>query len=105
MPLSAKLKPPGTDPPVIEIAGTGKPVVVTVKVPATPSVNVVEGALVIMGAVPTARTPAGNNASVSNAAPMMLARRRRETPCMAHPLWRTRPEQRGRQWSDGSAAS
>ena len=50
-PLSAKLTPNGSA-PVSERAAFGVPMVVTVKVPAVPVVNVVLDAEVIVGAVP-----------------------------------------------------
>ena len=49
-PLSTKVSVPGRAAPPIAIAGAGKPVVVTVNVPACPTVNVVALALVISGA-------------------------------------------------------
>ena len=48
-PLSTKFTPPGSAPVSVR-PGAGKPVVVTVKVPGEPSVNVVPLALVIEGA-------------------------------------------------------
>ena len=50
-PLSTNATPPGRATPPIAIEGVGNPVVVTVNVPATPTVNVVALALVIAGAV------------------------------------------------------
>ena len=49
LPLSTKVTPEGSA-PVSLSAGVGNPVVVTVKVPAVPVVNVVASALVIAGA-------------------------------------------------------
>ena len=48
-PLSRKVTPPGSAPVSLR-AAVGKPVVVTVKVPSVPVVNVVLSALVIAGA-------------------------------------------------------
>ena len=53
-PLSTKVTPPGSA-PVSLSAGVGKPVVVTVKLPGVPTVNVVLSALVIAGAWSTVR--------------------------------------------------
>jgi len=50
--LSTKLTPPGRAPVSVRL-GAGKPVVATEKLPAAPTVNVVEAPLVIAGAWPT----------------------------------------------------
>ena len=50
-PLSVRVTPLGSA-PVSLIAGTGLPLVVTVKVPALPAVKVVPSAEVMLGAVP-----------------------------------------------------
>ena len=52
--LSVKVTPIGKAPAVWVIVGIGYPVVVTVKVPAAPTVKVVAFALVIAGAALTA---------------------------------------------------
>jgi len=49
LPLSTKVTPLGRAPVSVKL-GAGKPLVVTVKVPAEPTVNVVEAPLVIAGA-------------------------------------------------------
>ena len=51
LPLSTKVTRLGSV-PVSDKVGVGEPVVVTVKVPAVPTVNVVPAALAIAGAVP-----------------------------------------------------
>ena len=48
-PLSTKVTPLGSATPPRAIVGVGNPVVVTVKVPATPTVNAVLAALVMAG--------------------------------------------------------
>ena len=53
LPLSTKLTPLGRF-PVSLIAGAGVPVVVTVKLPSVPTVNVVSSADVMAGALPSA---------------------------------------------------
>jgi len=53
--LSLKVTGLGNDPDSLR-AGVGEPVVVTLKVPAVPTVKVVLVALVILGAVPPAAT-------------------------------------------------
>lgn len=50
-PLSVKLTPPGSAPLTLNL-GAGNPVVVTVKLFGAPTVNVVDAALVIVGAEP-----------------------------------------------------
>src|SRR5438477_6492003 len=50
-PLSLKVTPPGRATPPRAIEGAGKPVVVTVKVPAVPTVNVAAFELVMVGAL------------------------------------------------------
>ena len=49
-PLSTNVSPPGSATPVRVMAATGDAVVVTVNVPATPTVKLVVFALVIVGA-------------------------------------------------------
>ena len=51
-PLSVKVKPAGNA-PASEIAAAGYPLLVTVKLPALPTVKVVEAALVMAGASST----------------------------------------------------
>ena len=55
LPLSVKLTPGGNDPPPTEIAGFRNPVVVTVKLPGSPALNVVLAPLVIAGGSCTVR--------------------------------------------------
>ena len=61
-PLSANITPAGRAPDSVR-DGVGVPVVVTVKLPAAPAVNVVLLSLVIAGAVPPP-LPAGLNAAI-----------------------------------------
>jgi len=68
-PLSVKVTPLGRVPDSLS-AGVGDPVVVTVKLPAVPTVNVVLFALVIAGAVPP-ELPLGLKAAIT-AAPCVL---------------------------------
>ena len=68
-PLFVKVTPLGRVPDSLS-AGVGDPVVVTVKLPAVPTVNVVLFALVIAGAVPP-ELPLGLKAAIT-AAPCVL---------------------------------
>ena len=55
LPLSLKVTGLGNDPDSVRV-GVGEPVVVTVKLPAVPTLNVVLLALVIVGEVPPEAT-------------------------------------------------